>query len=213
MYQCKKMILQSPGLKDLSVKIHWPNSDWDDESPNYFLFQSHEKLPPLRNLTLQRYDTGAGDLDSIANRLQVSELEELVLIRTLFDGLIIFFKTLLTRHSHLRVLKVYKCKYSNQTDEWRTCLASFLRSFKGLENLTLVNASINPDHLKEAIAHHGQSLRNLTLQSSNLYIANHDITSTLQCIRDACPNLHFLSIDLHRNDEDPSSVSSFWIFL
>lgn len=212
MDQCKKMILQSPGLRYLVVKMRCPGHLLLDVEPLNFLFKSHETLPPLRMLTLQKYDMGVGGPDSIENRLQTSKLEGLILVKCLLLGLTIFFDNLRARKNHLSALKVYKCKHnfsSSEFEEWHASLNGFLQSFKGLESLTLVDAAVDMDCLYGGITHHGQSLRHLILQSSDFSTAQNCLPKSLQSICETCPNLRFLSIDLFRSIEDLGFVNSF----
>ena len=217
MNSCKKMILQSPGLRTLVVKIHFMHDLWDDAYPDAFCFEGKETFPPLRVLTLERYDTrerslngGVGAPECIGNRLQAAKLEELALVKCNASRLTTCCRKLRTSEIRLKALTVYKCKVTSpfyNFEKWHHYFNGFLRSFQGLENLTLVDAAVDLGCLLGGITHHGQSLQHLTFHQSDFGRTTHFFPRSIQYICDGCRNLRSLSLDFYRSLDGLGFVS------
>lgn len=226
-HKCKALISRAPNLKSLTISVHSWEHSWPGVAPalsTNVSFSPDEVLPPLETLDLKNYTLGAGGLSDIENRLDVSKLKRLHLQGVHLGGLNAFVRNLLVNPQQIS-LKHFVIQRSYRFDEtwrldaqgeqrWHATLNDFLQSFVGLESLTLYGDSVSKLPSLSAIMRHGETLRQLKIHSSeSVRISpikpNLSFTAEmLRAIRESCPHLRELAIDVDRHHYSEVLVSN-----
>ncbi len=209
----KRLMTSSSNLKTLSLSFGLGGGGVEKERVQLTGFEAQEKIPALESLYLHNYAFETETDDALHYHLDIEKLQRLSLKYCSYGERLVslFSKTC----QSLRFFEI--------NDPWpQSVLDSspyvdqFLLSFTGLEELLLEHLGVLRPTLN-SIFHHGSTLKVLKIHDSewnswNTRPAAHMMNpQVLQSIRDSCPLLEELYLDIDRwNLEEVRNYSPSW---